>query len=157
MRVFAFLPLLTLISCATIVSGPLENIVVRSSPAGANATLRCADGTERTGVTPATLTIPRKAHNCSVRVATDGYAEETVKLQDEWNGKMWGNCAFTPLAPIGVAGFTGILFSEPDAQSRLWGSAALITAGAVWIIDRHTGAAFAHTPNVIDVALKRKE
>ncbi|HWW61013.1 MAG TPA: PEGA domain-containing protein [Thermoanaerobaculia bacterium] len=154
MRAFLFLPLFTLISCATVLSGPREDISVRSSPSGANATLRCADGIERTGTTPATLTIPRKAHECSVRVTMAGYADETVKLEDEWNGRMWGNFGFAPLAPYGIV---QIVFIEGDAQSRLVGAASLITAGAVWIIDRHTGAAFEHAPNVIDVALVRRE
>lgn len=139
------------------ISGTQENIDVRSSPSGAGVTLRCADGTERTGTTPATLTMPRKARNCSVRVAMEGFAEETVKLEDELNGKIWGNFATTPLAPIGVVGFTGLFFSEPDAQSRIWGAASLLTAGAVWIVDVHTGAAYEHVPHVIDVALKRRE
>jgi hypothetical protein len=156
-RTFAFLPLLTLISCATIASGKDERVEVRSSPAGATAALTCSDGTTRAGVTPVTMTIPRKSGTCSLTLRKDGHTAQTVALQPSMNGKFWLNFATVPLVPVGIVGLNGFMFSEPDAQSRIWGSAALITAGAVWAIDYWTGAYREHEPTVIDVTLVSEE
>jgi len=152
-RTFAFLPLLTLISCATMVSGKDERVEVRSSPAGATAALTCSDGTNRAGVTPVTMTIPRKSGSCSLTLRKDGHTAQTLALEPGINGKFWLNFAAVPLVPAGIVGLNGLLYTEPDAQSRIWGSAALVTAGAVWAIDYWTGAYREHEPQVIDVTL----
>ncbi|HYK04315.1 MAG TPA: hypothetical protein VE974_21370 [Thermoanaerobaculia bacterium] len=152
-RAIAFLPLLTLISCATMVSGKNESIQVRSSPAGATADLICSDGTTRAGVTPMTMVIPRKSGACSLTLRKDGHTAQTLALAPSINGKFWGNFATVPLVPLGIVGLNGLFYTEPDAQSRTWGAAALITAGAVWAIDYWTGAYREHEPSVIDVTL----
>ena len=156
-RAIAFLPLLTLISCATMVSGKDERVEVRSSPAGATAALTCSDGTNRAGVTPVTMTIPRKSGACSLTLRKDGHTARTVTLEPSINGKFWGNFATVPLVPIGIVGLNGLFYTEPDAQSRTWGAAALLTAGAVWAIDYWTGAYREHEPHVIDVTLASEQ
>jgi hypothetical protein len=152
-RAIAFLPLLTLISCATMVSGKNESVEVRSSPAGATAALTCGDGTNRAGVTPVTMVIPRKSGSCSLTLRKDGHTAQTLVLEPSINGKFWRNFATLPLVPVGIVGLNGFFYTEPDSASRTWGSAALITAGAVWAIDYWTGAYREHEPSVIDVTL----
>jgi hypothetical protein len=152
-HMFAFLPLLTLISCATMVSGKNESIEVRSSPAGATAALTCSDGTNRAGVTPVTMVIPRKSGSCSLTLRKDGHTAQTLALAPSINGVFWRNFATAALVPVGIIGLNGLFYTEPDQQSRTWGAAALITAGAVWAIDLWTGAYREHEPSVIDVTL----
>lgn len=152
-RAIAFLPLLTLISCATMVSGKNESIEVRSTPSGATAALTCSDGTNRAGVTPVTMVIPRKSGACSLTLRKDGHAAQTLALEPSINGKFWRNFGTLPLIPLGIIGVNGVLFTKPDNQSKAWGSAALVTAGAVWAIDYWTGAYREHEPSVIDVTL----
>jgi hypothetical protein len=156
-RIIAFLPLLTLISCATVSSGKNESIEVRSSPAGATADLTCSDGTKRAGVTPMTMVIPRKSGSCSLTLRKDAHTAQTLTLTPSINGKFWRNFGTLPLIPLGLIGVNGVLFTKPDNQSKTWGSAALITAGAVWAIDYWTGAYREHEPSVIDVTLVSEE
>jgi hypothetical protein len=155
-RIMTVLSLLLHTSCATIVSGTHENIEVTSSPAGAEAALKCSDGTARHGLTPLTVSIPRKAGDCTVEVAHDGYATESVRMIANVNPVYWYNFVTTPLVPAGVIGLTGFLFSKPDAQSRIAGVACLLTVAAAWSIDHHTGADRAHSPAKVHVSLKPK-
>jgi hypothetical protein len=134
-------------------SGKDERVEVRSSPAGATAALICSDGTNRAGVTPMTMTIPRKSGACSLTLRKDGHTAQTLTLAPSINGKFWLNFATVPLVPVGIIGLNGLFYTKPDAQSRVWGSAALLTAGAVWAIDYWTGAYREHEPQVIDVTL----
>jgi hypothetical protein len=151
------LPLvLSLTSCATMVSGTQEHILVSSSPGGAAVVMKCADGTTRDGVTPFTLTFPRKTGDCTLALSKDGYGTETLTLEQGINGAYWRNFITAPLVPVGVAGFTGFGFSEADTQSREWGAVCLLTTAAAWSIDLFDGAAHGHGPSAIDVVLKPK-
>ena len=72
-RSLVLLPIFTLISCATIVSGTHENIAVNSSPAGARAALRCPRGELQEGVTPVTMSIRRNVGDCNLTVSKEGF------------------------------------------------------------------------------------
>lgn len=157
MRILSLLALLACSSCATIMTGTHENISVTSSPAGAEATLTCAKGETRTAATPFTFVIPRDSGACELRVAKEGFQPRTVKLEQGVNGAYWRNFVTAPLVPVGIIGINGFMFSEPDSQSRTWGTASLLTVAAVFSIDYWNGAVREHEPHAIDLTLLPKE
>jgi hypothetical protein len=137
-------------------TGTHENIAVTSSPAGAEATLTCAKGETRTAATPYTFVIPRDSGTCELRVTKDGFEPRTVTLEQGVNGAYWRNFVTAPLVPVGIVGINGFLFDQPDAQSRTWGAASLLTVAAVFSIDYWNGAVREHTPTSIDLTLSPK-
>lgn len=146
--VVSFLPL---VSCATISTGPRENIEIRSSPTEATATLLCDDKSVESGVTPTTIRIRRNAGNCSLKVAKDGFADQTIAIEQGVNPAYWMNFIFTPLAPAGLYVLMG-----GNSQEKMVGAAMLISAAVVFSTDFRTGAVHNHRPNKVDVSLKRK-
>jgi hypothetical protein len=157
MRRFVWcIPLLALMSCATIVSGPREHILVDSLPSGAAASIDCDGKPAGHGVTPATIEIPRGALECKVRVERSGFIAGNVELERGVNKKYWLNLVTVPLVVVGVVGINGF-FSKPDSQSKMMGTACLVVTASAWGIDRHTGAMHEHQPQKITVTLKPQE
>ena len=156
-RVLPILALLVLSSCATITTGTHENIAVTSSPSGAEATLTCAKGETRKAATPFTFVIPRDSGTCELRVVKEGFQPRTVGIEELINGAYWRNFVTAPLVPIGYVGLNGVLFSQPDAQSKAWGTASLLTVAAAFSIDYWNGAVRDHQPKNIDLVLSPKE
>jgi hypothetical protein len=140
-------------SCATISHGSNEVVAVESSPAGANATIRCAGNISASGITPARLTIPRKADGCNVDIEMSGRKTQNVTLERGFTGAYWMNFAPTLGLPIYV-------FSEGIWASSATGAGWLIVglAGAAGlIVDRATGAMYDHDPHVINVTLQPQQ
>jgi hypothetical protein len=154
-RILFLLPLFTLISCASILSGTHENIAVNSSPSGADAALTCSPLAVQRGVTPLSISIPRKSGDCTLTVSKEGYAEQTIDIKQGINGKYWINFAWSPLVPTGLVGIIG-WYGDPTASDKELGAAMLLVAAAAFSIDRFTGAIHEHSPKTIDVALKPK-
>jgi hypothetical protein len=160
-RVLSLLPVLvlalSLFSCATVTRGTHEDISINSSPAGANATLTCTKGETKSGVTPLTITMRRSAGECSLKISKEGYAEETVPIEEGMNGRFWGNFGFLPLVPFGVVSYAGGLgYSQPNNTRRQQGS-LMIAGGLVpWIVDLGSGALHEHAPHRVDLVLKPK-
>jgi hypothetical protein len=156
MRRMLYLPVFLFLSCATVVSGPKQTLMIDSDPPAADASLTCADGTVQRGVTPFTAVVARRAGECSISVVKDGYPRRTVTLEKDVNHVYWANFATIPVAILGVAGVNGILYSRPTASSRVWGTGCLLVAAAAWIVDRHTGAMWKYEQPA-KIVLQRKE
>jgi hypothetical protein len=134
--------------------GRNEVIAVDSNPAGAQATLACANGVTATGTTPARLTIPRKADGCRVDISQAGMRTQQVTLVKGVNGAFWIN--FFPAAGLTLAPIVAL----SDRGSESAGGALLVVglAGAAgFIVDRVTGAMYEHDPNVIKVTLQPQQ
>jgi hypothetical protein len=160
-RVLSLLPVLvvalSLLSCATMARGTHEDISVNSSPSGANATLTCSKGETKSGVTPLAISIRRNAGECSLKVSKEGFAEETVAVEQGMNGRFWANFGFLPLVPIGVVTYAGGLgYSQPDNQGRQMGSAMVVAGLVPWAVDYWSGAMHEHSPTRVDLVLKPK-
>jgi hypothetical protein len=160
-RVLTLLPVLvlalSLFSCGTMARGTHEDISINSSPAGARATLTCTKGATQSGVTPLTITIRRNAGECSLKVSKEGFAEETVAIEEGVNGTIFRNFGFLPLVPIGYVTYAGGLgYSQPDNQGRQMGSAIMVAGLVPWAVDYWSGAMHEHTPNRVDLVLKPK-
>lgn len=144
-------------SCATIVSGPLENISVNSSPAGAHAALRCPRGELQEGVTPVTMSIRRNVGDCNLTVSKEGFSDEVITVERGINPAHWFNFTTIPLAIYGGLALSGGFYGESTASEKRVGAVCLLVTGAAWIIDHRTGAAHRHEPAKIEVTLKPRK
>jgi hypothetical protein len=149
-RLLILLSVVPLTSCATVATDRFENIVVTSSPTGADVTLVCNGKPAGRGVTPATIRIRRDAGDCDVRVAKDGFSDRSTHLEQGVNPMYWANMAFTPLLPAAFYSFTG------NHQEKIAGAAFLGAAILAFGTDFWTGAVHAHKPSKIDVVLQPK-
>jgi hypothetical protein len=103
----------SLTSCATIVSGPTQNIRVTSSPSG--ATVTAEPGGDRV-TTPAKMTLQRKGAPYRLTFALQGYQPYRVIISADTNGWAYGNFIFGILLG-GVVG--GIIDSSSGAAYTL--------------------------------------
>lgn len=153
MNRLALLPLLVLISCATVGSGRDENIQVNSTPSGADALLTCAHGVPVSGVTPAVLRIRRNSGACELKITKEGFEEQRTPLVSGINGAFWGNFGFSEMLPIGALGV--MIGSDDDKPATVAAGAAMVlTSVAVFIVDYRSGAMREHEPNRVDAVLK---
>jgi hypothetical protein len=106
-----------LTSCATVTRGRDETITVDSNPPGANATIVCANNVSTSGITPARLTIPRRADLCRVDVEKRGMQTQKVQLERGINGRYWMNFIYA----AGVRLVMYKIISAPPAASLLAG------------------------------------
>ncbi len=81
--------LLSIIGCATIVSGRMQNLPVISSPDGAVVTM----GNLRQR-TPCVLHLDRRMGAYQIKIEKDGYEPVTVTLKKGVNGWVFGNLVF---------------------------------------------------------------
>jgi hypothetical protein len=140
-------------SCATISHGSNEVVAVESSPAGANATIRCAGKISVSGITPARLTIPRKADGCNVNIELSGMKTQNVQLERGFTGAYWMNLAPTLGLPLYILA-EGIFASGSTGTG--WFIAGLAGAAGL-VVDRITGAMYDHDPHVINVTLQPQQ
>lgn len=140
-------------SCATIVSGPLEKITVNSTPPDARAVVRCPAESHE-GVTPLTVSIRRNSGDCNLTVSKEGFAEQTFTIERGVNPAHWFNFITAPLVLYGVIALSGGFYGDATASEKRVGTAGLLITAAAWLIDHHTGAAHRHEPAKIDVTLK---
>lgn len=155
-RALVLLPCLLLMSCATIVSGRDQGITIDSVPAASNVSVTCANGTAHQGLTPFTVMLRRKAGPCNVTVERDGYSTQSIALEQGINRNYWLNLATIPLAMCAIVGWNGVLFSQPDAQSRRVGTVCLAAGIAAWVTDYRTGAVWSYEPKRVNVILKQR-
>ena len=99
LKLFILLPILFLLGCATIMKEDFEEMFIETTPAGAIATfsngLSCH--------TPCSLELER-GENFKISIAKPGYQTVTRSISgSSWDGWLWGNLAFLPAMPIGVA------------------------------------------------------
>jgi len=139
--------------CVTLQNGRYEKIAVASEPAGATARIECRDGWHSEGVTPAVLTIPRKADACAVRVSAQGYEPIVV-----------------PLERIALDGSTRLDDLADRMHPDNWvveegldlviDAVMMVTtfevASLSHMVDDHTGATFGHMPNRLLVRLSQR-
>ncbi len=89
--------LISMYSCATIVSGRTQNVPVVSNPSGAIVTV----GTQKQ-MTPATFILDKKQEYV-VRVEKEGYESVEIIMKKGISGWIWGNIVFGLIGgPIGV-------------------------------------------------------
>ena len=141
----------SLVSCATITTGAHEQIKVSTSPSAANAALVCEGKLIEEASTPHTFTIRRNAGDCKLTLRKEGFAEQSIVIEQGVNPAYWGNMLFSPVPPAGV-----YVTALGDSGEKVVG-VGLIGAGlAIFGTDFWTGAVHAHKPSTVDVVLKPK-
>lgn len=140
-------------SCATVTRGRNEVISVDSNPAGATATITCAGDISATGITPARLTIPRRADGCSVHVEKSGTKAESIVIERGFNSSYWLNFII-PAAGITVAAVDSLSFVGYDRNKANTALGVAAAGAAGFVVDRVTGAMYDHNPHVIKVTLQ---
>jgi hypothetical protein len=141
----ALLPLLLLLasSCATMMIEPTQDISVGSEPAGATVTVDCGSAPLYGGETPVSITLERKANPCALTIAKEGFVEQHVALARELTCPPGATyVGVGTLALIGVK----LVTDADDDMALCW---ALTGA-----YDRHTGAAYKHTPGRVFIKLQ---
>jgi hypothetical protein len=123
--------------CASIVSGPDQEISVTSDPPGATVQVR-----DQTVTTPATITLARK-DDYTVRVAKEGYYENMAELRRKENPWIAGNILWD-LPTTGLLAFL--------TQGR-----GLVIFGPGSIYDRATGAGYQLVPNNVHLVLDPRD
>jgi hypothetical protein len=151
-KIFVALLSSHLAACATMAHRPTERIIVRSEPTGADAVIECSAGVRATGVTPASIGIPRHAEECVLSVAMAGMVPQTMELRRDISGKYWGalwtaagSAAF--LACIAAQNEDGLPFGVIFVLPPL--AYGLISA----TIDAASGRRWIHEPDQIEVKL----
>lgn len=144
------LTLLTLTGCATMAGRGPERITIDSIPSGADVAIDCPSGPKSTGVTPASIPIPRSTGDCSVVVSKAGFKSSQLTLEQGFNRRYWLNTV--PMLAAVVVAFTS------NVPSTAEGAIALATIGAAGgaglILDSITKAKYDHDPRAISVTLE---
>ena len=151
MRVILLLSILPLVSCATMSSGRMETIDIRSTPDGANASMMCSGQPAGSGVTPTAIVIRRNAGDCMLTLTKTGFEDLTMLIEQGVNPAYWMNMVFTPLGPAGA-----YLLALGNPGEKLLGVGILGVGFAIFSTDFWTGAVHTHRPYKVDVALKPK-
>jgi hypothetical protein len=142
------------LGCASMANGRFERIEVESTPAGTDVNVICDGARVDSGVTPASLRIRRGSASCELGLAHDGYESATVPLVRAIAPMYWANlvlaAAMIPAIQVNSDGGIG-----SGAVSA--GLGAVSVGGlAGLVIDRNNGSMYRHTPQRVEVTLRRK-
>lgn len=112
-RAAAFLTILAVTACASIMHGTSQDVGISSSPTGATVTL----DNQNPGQTPYIAHLSRK-DNHVVKLTLPGYAPAELTLTRKTSGWVWGNIVFGGLIGLAVDAMTGGLYNlTPDQLS----------------------------------------
>jgi len=145
--------LLMLAGCATMGGSGPERISVDSNPAGADVQIECDSKRVGSGVTPASILVPRTSGDCVVAVTREGYEPQKVLLEQGFNRLYWGNIPLMVGLPVGLYGAALSSSNNDNGEiALLLGIGVLGAAGMV--IDNVTDAQNDHDPKRVMVTLK---
>jgi hypothetical protein len=100
-----------LVGCATIIHGGSQDVSVASSPSGAEVEINGQD----IGETPVTRSLDRGDQH-TITLDLDGYESESVVVEKDVSGWVWGNIVFGGLIGLVVDASTGGLYNLEPAQ-----------------------------------------
>lgn len=113
---------LTIIGCASIVSGTRQNVSISSVPTGAKVKIERPGAVqtkviEWEGTAPATIKLKRK-YEYLVTISMDGYKTAEVLLEHGMNGWVFGNLLFAGIPGLIIDLINGAAMKlEPDEIS----------------------------------------
>lgn len=88
-------------SCATIIQGRNQDVLITSNPSGAEAGI---DGIKV--VTPATVSLNRKK-SYAIKIQKEGYKSKSSVISKGYSGWLWGNAIFGGLIGLTIDFITG--------------------------------------------------
>jgi hypothetical protein len=102
--------LITLLTgCASVVNHTTQQIPVGSEPSGAAVRVDCGDvRNDPSLVTPAVVTVQRKADHCTIALEKRGYEPAEIKLAKSMSGWYFGN--------IFLGGFIGLIVDASNGS-----------------------------------------
>jgi len=104
--------------CATITTGPTQNITVQTSPVGANCTLdRAGEILGVVTVSPATLNISKSGKAIEVLCRLDSYAETMQAVEPDFQAMTLGNVLIGGVIGIAVDAVSGAVGKYPEQVS----------------------------------------
>ena len=140
--------------CATIISGPNQNVPVFTNPPGATVTA----GGQRI-VSPGVLKLPRKDEGTTVTIELDGYETKTFVMSRKDNGLTLLDAMAVPVGAASGAVAAGAAGGSDGTEvfegATLLGGllGAILAPGALVAVDYATGAAYKLEPKQIAVRL----
>ena len=98
-----------LTGCASVVNHTTQQIPVTSDPAGAVVRVDCGDvKNDPKLITPAVVTVQRKADHCTIALEKAGYAPAEVKLAKSMSAWYLGN--------VVLGGFVGMIVDASNGS-----------------------------------------
>ena len=103
--------LLLTVNCASIVHQTTQYVPVKSQPEGAAITVSCGGvSNDPKLVSPATVTLHRKAHHCSLKLTKEGFKPKELSFARAVSGWYFGN--------VLVGGIVGLIVDA--ANGAMW-------------------------------------
>ena len=99
-------------SCATIMTGTKQDIVIKSSPSGAVVKLN----NNNIGITPITTRLSRNITNQTIRIELDGYKPYEVNIARKFNAWYIGNIIFGQIIGLIIDAADGAMYKLTPTQ-----------------------------------------
>lgn len=153
---FTFAALLLCTGCASMINGRWETVPVDSFPSGAKVTVACGAAPVNGGITPTRIRVERRATDCRVTLAKDGYEPQEIAFERQLSRATVGNkIAAAPLGLVAAFGMAMLDYYDVEAIGDA-------LEGGVWLgsapanqVDKHTGGAYKQVPGELYVILVR--
>lgn len=143
---------LRLNGCASVAHGPMERIAIDTNPGGADVKIVCSNQVVASGVTPTSLSIPRRGDPCEVALSKEGYESARVPLERGFSGRYWGNIGMAAAIPAGVVMLFGDNSDDDSLAPALFGVGV---AGCIGLfLDRVNGSMYDHDPAHVSLQLQ---
>ncbi len=109
-----------LASCATIVEGSDQTMVVKTEPSQASCTL-IQEGNKVAEIrsTPRTVTLEKSKEDLSVECTKEGYFKETASVTSTVEGMTFGNIIFGGIIGVGIDAASGAMHHYPNEVTVL--------------------------------------
>lgn len=153
---FTFAALLLCTGCASMINGRWETVPVESFPSGARVKVACGAAPADGGVTPTRIQVERRAQDCRVTLAKDGYEPQEIVFERQLSRATVGNKIAA--APLGLVAAFGLAWINIDDFDAIEGA----MEGGVWLgsapanhVDKRTGGAYKQVPGELYVVLIR--
>ena len=112
--------ILCLTGCASMVNHTTQQIPVATDPSGANVRVDCGDvKNDPNLVTPAVVTVQRKAEHCSISFEKRGYRPAEVTLAKSMSGWYLGNIVLGGFIGLIVDASNGSMYKRTPAEVKV--------------------------------------
>ncbi len=104
--------LIIMTSCATIMTGSKQDIIIKSSPSGAVVTINNINS----GITPITTRLSKKTKTQLVKIELDGYKPYEINITREFNAWYLGNIIFGQIVGLIIDAADGAMYKLTPTQ-----------------------------------------
>lgn len=119
-KLLSLLMILCLTGCASMVNHTTQQIPVDSDPSGANVLVDCGDvKNDPKLVTPAVVTVQRKADHCSISFEKPGYRAAEVTLAKSMSGWYFGNIVLGGFIGLIVDASNGAMYKRTPGEVKV--------------------------------------